>query len=360
MTELQSTFRSLMLLLVLLGLLGAAAYTVGLIQHWNRDDLHPEVYGISRLYTDQPAYTMPIFFWQGKASGDPTSFIGRNDSGDVHGNSTSFSLRQLNPLVSYDSVDWVGYNEDKYLYPYYATPTFTVQNKTGGEIFAIYEHWGYGNVIFSDDTSRRPVEYEGWLDDEWLHMVTGISKPTFDPKETSRYDVYTNYSGYVENIASEAVVHVAVNPYWTLYRHFNEWIMSGWSSADIGLLEKPSEADEPGEFSYPTDTQRLYFSTLYPRCSAIMQGVYRIEVTSYLNLYAMSPTDPDDVIVSARIRLTHYSPWMSNHAAFFDLESDAEPLTEAQKKELQYAGESSHWGCQVMLVSYEEELQLVE
>lgn len=82
----------------------------------------------------------------------------------MYGNITAFSLRRLNTFTTYDSVDWRGYSEDKYMYPHYATPTFTVQNKTGGEIFAVYEYAGYGNVVYSTDTTRRPIVVGGRLD----------------------------------------------------------------------------------------------------------------------------------------------------------------------------------------------------
>lgn len=358
MTDLRDTFRGMMAMLLVLGLMGAAAYTVGLVQHWMKENMEPEAYGISRLYADEPDYTMPIYFWQGKGASDPTLVEGRSHTGDVYGNITSFSLRRLNTFTAYDSVDWNGYNEDKYMYIHYATPTFTVQNKTGGEIFAVYEYAGYGNLVYSSDTTRRPIEYDGWTNDDWIQTVAGFSTPTFgDIFYDSRYDVYTNYSGMVTDIAGEAVIHVTCNPWWTLYRQYGNWIMSDGPCGEAGMPNKPSEADEPGEFSYPTGVSYVSYMSEYPRCPAYMQKVYRYEITTYLNVYAMSPTDADDVIVSARIKLHYYTPWTTNTLSLMNNEDS---LTAEQKEELKRTGEGCHWGCEATLVEYEEELRLVE
>ena len=367
MTELQSTFRSLMALLLVLAMLGVSAYTVGLIEHWNREELHPEVYGIARLYEGAENYTMPVYFWQGKEAGDPVPWNkegGRktlSHTGDVLGNSSAFALRMLKPANTFDSVDWRGYSEEKYLYPYYATPTFTVRNMTGGEIFAVYEYPGYGHVVYSDDVTRRPAEYDGFTDDQWIQYVTGISAPTFPGGVgiDSRYDVYTDYSGMVSGLSGEAVIHVACNPFWQMYRGYLAWCMTGYPSGDVGMPSRPPEADQYGEFRYPPGASAVSFSSLYPRCSAVMQNVRRYEVTSYLDIYAMSPTNPDDVIVSAQIRIVHYTPWVTDHASLFTPDGwGTDTLTPAQKKELEYYAEPSHWGCKVTMGKYEEELQM--
>lgn len=357
MTDLRDTFRGMMAMLLVLGLMGAAAYTVGLVQHWFKEKMEPEAYGISRLYTDEPDYTMPIYFWQGKASGDPALVTGQSHTGDVYGNISSFSLRRLNSFTTYDSVDWRGYDEDKAMYIHYATPTFTVENKTGGEIFAVYEYEGYGNLVYSTDTTRRPIEYDGWLDDDWMHTVSGFSGPTIKDADPGRYDVFTNYSGMVTDIAGEAVIHVACNPWWTLYDQYQNWLLSGGPCGLAGMPSKPSEADEPGEFEYPTGVNYVSYMSEYPRSAAYMQNVFRYEITTYLNVYAMSPTDADDVIVSARIKLHYYTPWTTD---VDKLMQNQDSLTGEQKEELKFSGESCHWGCEVTLVEYEEELQLVE
>lgn len=359
MADLRDTFRGMMAMLLVFGLMGAAAYTVGLVQHWMKQNIEPEAYGISRLYADEPDYTMPIYFWQGKGAEDPTAVGGQSHTGDVYGNSTSFSLRRLNTFTSYDSVDWIGYNEDKYLYPYYATPTFTVQNKTGGEIFAVYEYEGYGNLVYSTDTTRRPIEYDGWLDDNWIQFVSGIYSPTFPTNGLydSRYDVFTNYSGMVTNVAGEAVIHVTCNPWWTLYEQYQNWLLSDGPSGTAGMPNKPEEADEPGEFQYPSRASQVRFLDEHPRGAAYMQNVFRYEITTYLNVYAMSPTDADDVIVSARIKLHYYTPWTTDVEKLMNNEDS---LTGEQKEELKLTGEGCHWGCEATLVEYEEELQLVE
>ena len=361
MADLRNTFRGMMAMLLVFGLMGALAYTVGLIQHWMQENMEPEAYGLSRLYTDEPDYTMPIAFWQGKGAEDPTLVTGRSHNGDVYGNITAFSLRRLNTFTTYDSVDWRGYNEDKYLYPHYATPTFTVQNKTGGEIFAVYEYAGYGNVVYSTDTTRRPIEYDGWLKDDWIQLVAGFEHPTFPTDDPvpydSRYDVYTNYGGMVTDIAGEAVIHVVCDPWWTLYKGYGNWLLSDGPSGAAGMPNKPTEADEPGEFQYPVGIEHVSYMSRYPRCPAYMQSVYRYETTTYLNVYAMSPTDPDDVIVTARIQLHYYTPWTTSTPALME---NRDSLTDEQKAELSYTGERMHWGCEVTLVGYEEELQMVE
>ena len=73
MADLRDTIRGMMAMLLVFGLMGALAYTVGLIQHWMKENMEPEAYGISRLYADEPDYTMPISFWQGKGAEDPTA-----------------------------------------------------------------------------------------------------------------------------------------------------------------------------------------------------------------------------------------------------------------------------------------------
>ncbi|MBQ8401010.1 MAG: hypothetical protein IJX14_03680 [Clostridia bacterium] len=358
MTELQSTFKSLVVLLLALAVMGATAYTVGLIEHWNREELHPEVFGIARLYEGEERYTMPVYFWQGKGTGEPAVFSGRSHSGDVLGNSSAFSLRLLKPANTFDSVDWRGYAEEKYMYPLYATPVFTVRNETGGEIFAVYEYPGYGQVVYSTDVTRRPVEYDGWLDDQWLQFVTGISAPTLPGGGfESRYDVYTSYSGMVSGVAEEVVIHVAGNPFWTLYKGYRDWCMTGYPAEDVGMPDKPADADEYGEFRYPAGASYVSFSSLYPRCSAVMRNVGRYEVTSYLDIYAMDPADADEVIVTAQIRLVHYTPWLTDTTALFD-GWGTDSLTEEQKKELKFYGEGSHWGCRVTMGKYEEEMRM--
>ncbi len=367
MTELQTTFRSLMALLLVLAVMGASAYTVGLIEHWNREELHPEVYGIARLYEGAENYTMPVYFWQGKEAGDPVPWNkngGRetvSHSGDVLGNSSAFALRMLKPANTFDSVDWRGYSEEKYLYPYYATPTFTVWNMTGGEIFAVYEHPGYGNVLYSDDVTRRPAEYDGFMEDPWVQYVTGIYSPTFPGGVgiDSRYDVYTEHAGMVTGITGEVVIHVTANPFWTMYDSYTTWRMTGYPAGEVGMPGKPEQADQYGEFRYPTGVSAVSFASLYPRCSAVMKDVFRYEAVSYLDIYAMSPADPDDVIVSAQVRIVHYTPWVTDASSLFTPGRwGTDTLSTEQKKELEYNGEGSHWGCRVTMGKYEEELQL--
>ena len=373
MTELQSTFKNLMALLLVLAVMGASAYTVGLVQHWNREKLHPEVYGLSKLYADDPNYTMPVYLWQGKNAADVSErAFGWSKSGDVLGNSTSFSLRMLKPAVTFDSVDWTGYEEGKYMYPYYLTPTFTVENKAGGEIFAIYEYEGFGHLIYSSDVTRRPVEYDGFLSDQWLKFFTGIEECTAVGEfMTSRYDVYTNRMGQVstdtltaaagnpglmlEDIPTDKVViQVGINP-------FRQWMYGDYRDG-TGRPTVPAEAEE--DAAYPGYPQIVNFHDLYPDAPYEMYGVHRYEVTSYLNIYAMDPVDRDEAIVSTTIRLVHYTPWTTaNGSDKEDLLFDGwnqDTLTADQKAVLQFLDEPSHWGCRVTMAEYEEELRLVE
>ena len=73
----------------------------------------------------------------------------------------------------------------------------------------------------------------------------------------------------------------------------------------------------------------------------------------------MSPTNPDDVIVSAQVRIVHYTPWVTDAGSLFTPGGwGTDTLSAEQKKELEYHGEGSHWGCRVTMGKYEEELQL--
>ena len=211
MSELQYTFRSLMALLLVLAMLAATAYTVGLIQHFFREKMEAEVYGLSKLYADEPDPTMPIFFWQGKNAADVSERAGGwSKTGDALGNSTSFSLRMLKTSVTVDSVDWTGYSEGKYMYPFYLTPTFTVENKAGGEIFVIYEYEGFGHLVYSSDVTRRPVEYDDFRQDDWFNFFTDIYEDTIPERFIySRADVYTNR---LAQITTDTLTHAAGNP----------------------------------------------------------------------------------------------------------------------------------------------------
>ena len=61
----------------------------------------------------------------------------------------------------------------------------------------------------------------------------------------------------------------------------------------------------------------------------------------------MSPTDPDDVIVTARIQLHYYTPWTTDRLA---LPENRDSLSAEQKEELRLTGERVHWGCEATLV----------
>ena len=371
MTELQYTFRSLMALLLVLTVLAATAYTVGLIQHFFREKLEAEVYGLSRLYADEPEPTMPIFFWQGKNAADVSERAwGWSKTGDALGNSTSFSLRMLKTSVTVDSVDWTGYSEGKYMYPYYLTPTFTVENKAGGEIFVVYEYEGFGHVVYSSDVTRRPVEYDDFRQDDWFNFFTDLHESTVrEGFINSRYDVYTNRLAQVTtdtltraagnpNLALEGVpvdkvvFQVAINPFRDLY------------GAPDGS-GRPAVPDEAVDYAkYPRRINTVNFHDLYPEAPAEMYGVHRYETASYLHIYAMDSVDRDEVLVSSVVQLIHYTPWTTaNGYAADDLLFDGwnqDTLTSEQRNILRALDEPSHWGCRVTLTEYEEELRLTE
>lgn len=372
MSELQYTFRSLMALLLVLAMLAATAYTVGLIQHFFREKMEAEVYGLSKLYADEPDPTMPIFFWQGKNAADVSERAGGwSKTGDALGNSTSFSLRMLKTSVTVDSVDWTGYSEGKYMYPFYLTPTFTVENKAGGEIFVIYEYEGFGHLVYSSDVTRRPVEYDDFRQDDWFNFFTDIYEDTIPERFIySRADVYTNRLAQIttdtlthaagnpnlpmEDIpVNKVVFQVAMNPFRDLY---------GDPRDGAGRPSVPDEAVDYAE--YPHRISTVSFHDLYTDASAEMYGVHRYEVKSYLRIYAMDPVDRDEVLVSSIVQLTHYTPWTTaNGYAKDDPLFDGwnqDTLTAQQKNILKAYDEPSHWGCRVTLTEYEEELRLVE
>ena len=372
MTELRYTFRSLMAMLLALAMIGATAYTVGLIQHFFREKLEAEVYGLSRLYADEPDPTMHIYFWQGKNAADVSErAYGWSKTGDALGNSTSFSLRMLKTAVEVDSVDWTGYSEGKYMYPYYLTPTFTVKNRTGGEIFVVYEYEGFGHLVYSSDVTRRPVEYDDFRQDDWFNFFTNIYEDTIpEPRVYSRYDVYTNRLGQVttdtlthaagnpmltlEDVPVDTVVfQVAMNPFRTMYGH---------SLDGSGRPQVPTEAVDYAR--YPSRVVTVNYHDLYPEAPHEMYGVHRYEVSSYLRIYAMDPVDRDEVIVSSVVRLVHYTPWTtaaggSPEDPLFD-GWNQDTLTAEQKSILAAMDVPSHWGCRVTMSEYKEELRIVE
>ncbi len=338
----QYLFRNCMILILCLGMMGALAYTVGLIQDYIKEERFSAAYGTPQLYEDE-VFTLKIMLWQGKEQGDPNSREdGISPSGDLwKGNVNSFSFRMLKHNVTVDSIGWTGWNGEKYMYPHYGPPTLQIENKTGGEILVTYEYPGYGNVIYFNDLTRRPVEYENWLQDQWFTFAIGRDYRTTDFFIDGRYDVFTDYSGMATGVG-EMVLTVGVNPFW-------------YSFDDD---HKPNRSPRSEDAKYPSGTGTSFLRE-YPEAPAYMNGVFRAETTSYLHIYAMSPEDADEVITSATVRLVHYSPWYSNHEKLFH-EWNQDSLSYEQRAYLETMDIGSYWGCEATLTEYVEELRIVE
>ncbi len=337
----QNLFRNCILLIACLGLMGALAYTVGLVQAYFKEERFSAAYGVPSMYEDE-AYTLRIMLWQGKEQEDPNRVeAGRTPTGDVHGNVSDFAFRMLKHNVTVDTIGWTGWNEEKYMYPHYGAPTLQIENKTGGEILVVYEYPGYGNLLYSDDMTRRPVEYENWQQDEWFTFSIGRSYSTAGAFIDGRFDVLTDHTGMGTGIGN-MLVTVGVNPFYGSYSPDN----------------KPKRSPRSEKARYPFATT-VSFLDIYPQAPDYMTHVYRKEAISYVYIYAMSPHDPDDVIASATVRLVQYSPWYTDVEKLFE-EWNRDSLSGVQRQYLAGMDTGSYWGCEATLTTYVEELVLVE
>ncbi len=338
----QALFRNCVLLVTCLLLMFGVAYGVGVIQDYFKEERFSAAYGTPQLYEDE-VYTLKIMLWQGKELGDPNAREdGVSPSGDLwKGNVSAFSFRMLKMGVVTDNVGWSHWNAQRYMYPHFSPPTLQIENKTGGEILVTYDCPGYGNVIYSSDLTRRPVEYENWQQDEWFTFAVGRTYGTTGMFIDGRHDVFTDYSGMATGVG-EMVLTVGVNPF---YGSFDK-------------DHKPKRSPRSEDAKYPGGMGTTFMQE-YPDAPAYMQGVRRAQSVSYLHIYAMSPENADEVITSATVRLVHYSPWYTDTEKLFD-NWNQDSLSYQQREYLEAQNIASHWGCEATLTEYVEELRIVE
>ena len=309
MTE-EMTFGSVIRTIVGIGLMLAILWTTAYLSGvWDlifKADKTAEAYGVPYLYENWNNPILPVFLWQGKEDGDPhTVAEGKTPTGDVHGNVTAFTMVQVKPKETADSVGWLHFSEKKLNSNDYAAPVMTVKNKFGGKIIARYEYATFRDpsdpeqiqesLIYSTDPTRVPWEYfrkrpQGWY--------------------VGRYDVGLDWEGVAE---TEGIMVLNVE----------------------GAMRFPMR-------------EEVWFNDLYPGGNE-MDTVYRTEQKSRLLLYAMNPEDENDIMASAELILTCYSPWW---------DAANRQLSDDQLDVLKRLDIASHFGCTVRMSEYEEEIIL--
>lgn len=309
MTKKMSPGKVVLLIAVIFALMGAAAFLQGLIEKYLKEDIDPDAYGLASLYEGGSEPVMSMFLWQGRADGDPdTVKEGFTPTGDVHGNSGAFSLHGLTVGETADTVEWTGFEDRKFSSDDYALPVFTIKNKFGGKIRAVYEHSTERDpddptkvtpaLIFSTDTTRVPEEFH-------LYLGNGMWQ--------GRKDVQLDWNGMGE---TEGIMVLNL--------------------AGAGRL---------------ASSEKVYFNDLYPGGDT-MKNVYRTERESTLLLYAMDPYDEDRILAEAKVKIVCYSRWMDpGHYSGGSVSIE-------QMDELRRLDVSSHAGALVTVESYEETLIL--
>ena len=309
MTE-EMTFGSVLRTIVGIGLMLAilwtAAYLSGAWDMIFSPDKTADAYGLPYLYENWNNPILPVFLWQGKEEADPNAPPeGISKTGDTLGNSTAFSLVQVKPKETADSVGWIHFSEERLNTTDYAAPVMTIKHKFGGKIVARYEYATtrdpddpnnvVESMIYSTDITRVPYDY-------LVSMGHGVW--------AGRYDVALDWEGVAE---TEGVMVLNVE----------------------------------GARRFPM-AEKVWFNELYPGGNET-DTVYRTEQESRLLLYSMDPEDGNRVLASAELILTCYSPWYdaANHQ-----------LSEDQLDVLKRLDVASHYGCTVRMSEYEEEIIL--
>lgn len=291
---------------LILAMLWTAAYLSGAWDMIFKSDKTAEAYGVPYLYENWNNPILPVFLWQGKEDADPYAVPeGKTPTGDVHGNVTAFSMVQIKPKETADSVGWLHYSEERLNNNFYAAPVMTIKNKFGGKILAQYEYATFRDptdpmlvqesLIYSTDPTRVPREYFRKMKGGWYG---------------GRYDVGLDWEG-------------------------------------VAITEEIMILNVEGAMRFPMRTD-VWFNDLYPGGNE-MDTVYRTEQKSRLLLYAMNPEDENDIIASAELILTCYSPWY---------DAARRHLSEDQLDVLKRLDIASHYGCTVRMSEYEEALMM--
>jgi len=255
-------FRDLMIVLLALVLLWASAFGVSLIQSYFQEEMHAAAYGTPLRYADDQLLIQAML-WVGKEGSTPYDVPdGRTPTGDFIGNSGSYNLRMIRTQVEQPSISWNKWISELNNVTYFSEPILTITNTRGGVIRAVYKAAHEGALVYSVDKTRVP-------DPDPLHRLD--------------IDVWENGGDHVE-LQEYMVLRITMPSY--------------------------------------TSTNKELFSSLYPECTNVMAGVYRDVGISHLYLYAMHPTETNQVIAEADIRFLHYSVWK---------QQDGSPINDNQK-----------------------------
>ena len=311
-----SFLKALAGLLAAMILLGAAAYTIGLLEHILYEEVEPEAYGVASRYENWNNPTLAVCLWQEKEDADPDAAAENTATGttdDDRGNSGAYSLLQLIPDLKAENRDWTGYSAEKFQTGGSGAPVLTVRNKTGGKVRAVYEYATTRDplnndvitpsLVWSRDVTRVPLAYHTQV------IMNGRALPWM---WKGRSNVHIDWSGTAEE-TEYMVLHV------------------------LGAAVFPLSAEER-------------YNDLYPGGSA-MERIWRTAKTSTLTLYAMDPEDEDKILATAVLELTSYTLWR-------DRNTWGTAISDEQIEIFRRDDVPNNAFCTVRMLHYEETLVL--
>jgi len=311
--ELKQGLKYLAILLAVMALVGASSYFIGLLKSILYEKAEADAYGVASLYENWNNPTLAVFLWQEKEDADPdTVKEGTTPTGDVHGNSTAYSLLQLTPEQWGNNVNWDGYSEIK-VKGGSGAPVLTVRNKTGGKVRAVYEYATSRDpingkvlspsLVWSKDVTRVPMEY---------HTQVIRNERAMPWMWEGRNDVHIDWSGTAED-TEYMVLHVL------------------------------------GAGIFPLAEEERY-NDLYQGGNG-MEQITRTAKTSRITLYALDPEDEDKILAAAVLEITAYSAWQYSRA-WINRISD-EQIDVFRRDNAPY-----HAYCTVRMLEYEETIVL--
>ena len=309
MTDRNEADRNILILTLLFVMLWAGAYLSGVLESIIREEMDPAAYGLASRYENYDNPNMAVFLWQGKVDGNPYAVPeGTSPTGDVHGNSTAFALKQVKPDTAVNNTGWSHFLEERLDLGWFRAPVLTIRNKSGGKIRAVYEYSTQRDpddptkvtpsLIWSEDTTRVPQDFH-------LYLGHGMYQ--------GRRDVHLDWTGTAE---SEGTMVLNVE----------------------------------GAFRFSGPERIVYFNDLYAGGS-VMEDVCRTERESKLLLYAYAPENENKVIAEAELTIICCSPWKSKIGRTGTLWNE-------EKAVLERLDIASHYHCLVYMNAYEEYLRL--
>jgi len=309
MYETRETGRNILVLTLFFVVLWAGAYLSGIIETVFKQEIEPEAYGLASRYENYDNPNMAVFLWQGKEDGNPYAVPqGLSPTGDTHGNSTAFSLKQVKPDATVCNTGWEHYSEERLDLAWFRAPVLTIRNKDGGKIKAVYEHSTYRDpsdptkvipsLIWSSDTTRVPEEYH-------LYLGHGMYQ--------GRNDVHLDWTGVAE---AEGTMVLNIE----------------------------------GAFRFAGPEKIVRFNDLYAG-GAAMERVYRTERESRLLLYSYAAENENKITAVSELTIVCCSPWKGTLGR-------SKSLWPEQLQVLEQMDIASHNHCRVTMDAYEEYLRL--